>query len=294
MGGEWRCPQPCRFAGAVRAARGAERNAGGGGFGRPGPDRAGSGCGRDRQHGAAAPILCGRGRFGAGAVGGVWPVVHTAAARAGPGPGPPRSAARWRRAPPMAPGPTTWRLGPSVVVVEDVHWADEATLDVIRLAGRRVGDVPTLLVLSYRDDGLDRSHPLRIGLACLSPRAVAELAGPAGVDTGELHRWTAGNPFFVSPQTRPLLPLGDRSRLARRNPARGWRPVIVVGMPARAAVPCPGEPVPPQTGLPAVRRRRSDHLTPRASPISPLPVTGPGKDHAERCRLLRLDGRRRD
>ncbi len=102
--------------------------------------------------------------------------------------------------------------GPSVLVFEDVHWADEATLDVIRLAGRRAGEVPVLLVLSYRDDGLDRSHPLRIvlgdlpgsdlvtrlALAGLSPRAVAELAGPAGVDAAELHRSTAGNPFFVT------------------------------------------------------------------------------------------------
>jgi DNA-binding CsgD family transcriptional regulator len=102
--------------------------------------------------------------------------------------------------------------GPSVLVLEDVHWADEATLDVVRLVGRRVADVPVLLVLSWRDDELDRSHPLRIvlgdlpgsdrvtrlALAGLSPRAVAELAGPAGVDAGELHRWTAGNPFFVT------------------------------------------------------------------------------------------------
>src|SRR6516164_338913 len=102
--------------------------------------------------------------------------------------------------------------GPSVLVLEDVHWADEATLDVIRLAGRRVGDVPALVVLSYRDDELERSHPLRIvlgdlpgsdrvirlELAGLSPQAVAELAGPAGVDAAELHRWTAGNPFLVT------------------------------------------------------------------------------------------------
>ena len=101
---------------------------------------------------------------------------------------------------------------PSVLVFEDVHWADEATLDVIRLAARRVADVPALLVLSYREDGLDRSHPLRIvlgdlpgsdrvtrvALAGLSPWAVAELAGPAGVDARELHRRTAGNPFFVT------------------------------------------------------------------------------------------------
>jgi predicted ATPase len=56
---------------------------------------------------------------------------------------------------------------PSVVVVEDVHWADEATLDVVRLAGRRVAEVPALLVLSYRDDGMDQSHPLRIVLGDL-------------------------------------------------------------------------------------------------------------------------------
>ena len=87
---------------------------------------------------------------------------------------------------------------PSVAVVEDVHWADEATLDVIRLAGRRVADVPALLVLSYRDDELHRSHPLRIvlgdlpgsdrvtrlELAGLSSRAVAELADRAGATPG--------------------------------------------------------------------------------------------------------------
>jgi ATP/maltotriose-dependent transcriptional regulator MalT len=102
--------------------------------------------------------------------------------------------------------------GPSVLVLEDVHWADEATLDVIRLVGRRAAEAPVLLVLSWRDDELDRAHPLRIvladlpgsdrvtrlALAGLSPRAVAELAGPAGVDAGELHRWTAGNPFLVT------------------------------------------------------------------------------------------------
>src|SRR5215469_3816350 len=57
--------------------------------------------------------------------------------------------------------------GPSVLVLEDVHWADEATLDVVRLAGRRVADVPVLLVLSWRDDELGPSHPLRIVLGDL-------------------------------------------------------------------------------------------------------------------------------
>ncbi len=146
--------------------------------------------------------------------------------------------------------------GPSVVVVEDVHWADEATLDVIRLAGRRVGDVPALLVLSYRDDGLDRSHPLRIvlgdlpgsdrvtrlALAGLSPRGVAELAGPADVDARELHRWTAGNPFFVTEVLAAgtgLVPRSVRDAVLARA-ARLGGPAREV-LDAAAVVPGPAE-----------------------------------------------------
>jgi len=100
---------------------------------------------------------------------------------------------------------------PTVFVLEDVHWADEATLDVFRLLARRVETVPALIVASCRDDELDRGHPLRIvlgelatsqtvariKLAALSPAAVARLAEPHGVDAEELYRKTAGNPFFV-------------------------------------------------------------------------------------------------
>ena len=100
---------------------------------------------------------------------------------------------------------------PTVFVLEDVHWADEATLDVLRLLARRVETVPALVVASYRDDALERAHPLRImlgeltrsptvgrmKLVRLSPEAVARLAEPYGVDAGELYRKTAGNPFFV-------------------------------------------------------------------------------------------------
>jgi predicted ATPase len=56
------------------------------------------------------------------------------------------------------------RRNPTVFVLEDVHWADEATLDVLRLLARRVETVPALVVASYRDDELDRAHPLRIML----------------------------------------------------------------------------------------------------------------------------------
>jgi DNA-binding CsgD family transcriptional regulator len=101
---------------------------------------------------------------------------------------------------------------PAVVVVEDVHWADEATLDALRLLGHRVESVPALVVASYRDDQLDRGHPLRLVLgdlatdravgrldvAPLSPAAVERLAEPHGIDGAELHRITGGNPFFVT------------------------------------------------------------------------------------------------
>jgi DNA-binding CsgD family transcriptional regulator/tetratricopeptide (TPR) repeat protein len=99
----------------------------------------------------------------------------------------------------------------TVFVIEDVHWADEATLDVFRLLVRRVETVPALIVASYRDDELARGHPLRIvlgelatnqavtrlKLAALSPAGVARLAEPQDVAPEELYRKTAGNPFFV-------------------------------------------------------------------------------------------------
>jgi DNA-binding CsgD family transcriptional regulator len=99
----------------------------------------------------------------------------------------------------------------TVLVVEDVHWADEATLDVLRLLGRRVGQVPALVLVTYRDDELDRLHPLRrvlgelasmhdvvrIPLTALSRDAVDQLAGVSARDGRAVYEMTAGNPFFV-------------------------------------------------------------------------------------------------
>ncbi len=100
---------------------------------------------------------------------------------------------------------------PDIVVLEDLHWADEATLDVLRLLARRIEALPALVLVTYRDDELDPRHPLRIvlgelpsgsaarlALPPLSAQGVAELAGSIGVDPAELHRRTAGNPFYVT------------------------------------------------------------------------------------------------
>jgi DNA-binding CsgD family transcriptional regulator len=112
------------------------------------------------------------------------------------------------------------RSAPTVLVLEDLQWADEATLDVLRLLARKVESAPALVVGTYRDDDLDLRRGLRVVLGelataqgidrCevprLSPAAVAQLAEPHGLDADELYRRTAGNPFFVS----EVLASGDR------------------------------------------------------------------------------------
>ena len=99
-----------------------------------------------------------------------------------------------------------------VVVVEDVHWADEGTLDVIRLLGRKTGSTSCLVIVTYRDDELARDHPLRIALGDVSTAAaverlpvrplsrdgVARLADHRGADVDTAWRLTSGNPFYVT------------------------------------------------------------------------------------------------
>jgi hypothetical protein len=87
------------------------------------------------------------------------------------------------------------------MVVEDVHWADDATLDVLRYLAWRIPALPSLLVLTYRDDELRDDHPLRrvlgalasqrvcrLALRPLSPSAVEELAGGRGPTPGRSWR----------------------------------------------------------------------------------------------------------
>jgi DNA-binding CsgD family transcriptional regulator len=100
---------------------------------------------------------------------------------------------------------------PTVLVVEDVHWADDATLDVLRYLVRRVDTLPAVLVLTVRDDEIAANQQLlqllgvvagpgsiRLPLDPLSTAAVAELAGATGRDAAALHELTAGNPFYVT------------------------------------------------------------------------------------------------
>ena len=104
------------------------------------------------------------------------------------------------------------RTQPTVILFEDVHWADEATLDLLRFLGRRLATTPTLLIATYRDDEVGAHHPLRVtlgdlataasvrrmSLPPLSEAAVRTLAAGTGLDTVALYRQTGGNPFYVT------------------------------------------------------------------------------------------------
>jgi DNA-binding CsgD family transcriptional regulator len=101
---------------------------------------------------------------------------------------------------------------PTVLVVEDVHWADEASLDVLKLLARRIETLPVLALVTFRDDQLGPADQLqillgelagsravqRLHLPPLSLEAVRMLAEPSGLDADRLFEKTAGNPFFVT------------------------------------------------------------------------------------------------
>jgi DNA-binding CsgD family transcriptional regulator/tetratricopeptide (TPR) repeat protein len=101
---------------------------------------------------------------------------------------------------------------PALVVIEDAHWADEASLDLLKYLGRRIARTRALLIVTYRDDELGPQHPLRsvlgdlvtsaatrhIAVPPLSISAVRALIGPRALDPLAVHRQTNGNAFFIT------------------------------------------------------------------------------------------------
>ncbi|MGI9824324.1 ATP-binding protein [Agromyces sp. Marseille-Q5079] len=97
----------------------------------------------------------------------------------------------------------------TVLVIEDLHWSDEATLDAMSFLARRIDALPVLIVLTYRDDEVDQGHPLarllgdlhvnvrHLAIARLSPDAVREISAERGLDPGQVFDLTQGNPYFV-------------------------------------------------------------------------------------------------
>lgn len=100
---------------------------------------------------------------------------------------------------------------PTVLVFEDMHWADEATLDLFKFLGRRIQRSRSIIIASFRDDETPDRHPLRLAIGDLprngtqridvlplSEGGVGELARRAGRPADGLYRTTGGNPLFLS------------------------------------------------------------------------------------------------
>lgn len=142
---------------------------------------------------------------------------------------------------------------PLVLVLEDLHWADTASLDLLRFLARTLASTALLLVVTYRDDELHRRHPLAGIIPLLVREASADRLNlrpfnTATVDTLVRTRYalpdadaaslaaylierTGGNALFVTELLRTL----EEERLLRREGGEGgaWK----VGEVAHAPVP---------------------------------------------------------
>ncbi|WP_370941903.1 LuxR C-terminal-related transcriptional regulator [Amycolatopsis sp. cg5] len=97
---------------------------------------------------------------------------------------------------------------PKVLVLEDVQWADDSTLDLLSAVTRGLRDAKASVVLAYRDDEIGATHGLRAVLAgvpacrlplpALSEPTLAALAAELDLTTAELIRETGGNPSLIS------------------------------------------------------------------------------------------------
>ncbi len=145
-------------------------------------------------------------------------------------------------------------LRPTIVVIEDIHWADEATLDLIKYLGRRIDRTHGLLILTYRDDEVPGDLPLRVALGDfpapalervtlqpLSASAVSELSGEAIESSEALWEVSGGNPFFLTEllaSDRESVPVSVRdavmARVSRLSPAARALVDLVSVVPRRA------------------------------------------------------------
>lgn len=182
--------------------------------------------------------------------------------------------------------------GPLLLVVEDLHWSDDTSLDFLLYLARRISGCPILLLLTYRDDelhaclthflaGLDRERlatELRLGR--LPPADVetmlrAIFAGQGAVPADVRHvlcTLTEGNPFFIEETLQALLVAGDLTHADgawQHRPPGAWR----VPRSVQAAV-----------------QRRAQHLSPGARRVLTLAaVAGQRFDFALLQDLARLD-----
>lgn len=137
---------------------------------------------------------------------------------------------------------------PALLLLDDLHWADQPSLALLTHLARMLADAPLLVVATYRDGALDRDHPLTEALAALrrepgfvaialrglEPEAVTELIARGarreiGIEWGRaVHSETNGNPFYVREVTRHLL---DEGRFDDPATADDGRAIPELGVP---------------------------------------------------------------
>jgi len=118
---------------------------------------------------------------------------------------------------------------PLVLVVDDLHWADEASLHLLRFFVGEIHEARLLVVATYRDVELRRGHPLVELLGQLARESVCERIPLRGLDVGDtgrfiegivgapapdkltsaIHEMTEGNPFFIREVMRLLVSEGQ-------------------------------------------------------------------------------------
>jgi DNA-binding CsgD family transcriptional regulator len=181
---------------------------------------------------------------------------------------------------------TAARLGhtqPVLLAIEDVHWGDEATLDLLLHLARRISAQPIALALSYRSDEvapplerllaeLDRTRiATELNLARFTSAelttmlaAIFDGGAPGGGFVATIHALTEGNPFFVEEVLKALVSAGDVAR--RADGAWHARPLARVQA--------------PRTAIEAVRRRLSALSVPARDVASVAAVAGRRFDFA--------------
>src|ERR687887_464986 len=127
-----------------------------------------------------------------------------------------------------------------LLFVEDVHWADSATRELLDHLARRLTGMRALVLVTYRSDELDRRHPLAPLLQTWRRSSVAETVTLSALDRGEIaemiatildadtigsefrdlmHRRTEGNPFVLEEMLKEAIDRGDVVRTGH-----GWKP----------------------------------------------------------------------
>ncbi len=126
-----------------------------------------------------------------------------------------------------------------LLVLEDVHWADSATRELLDHLCRRLTNMRSMLLLTYRSDELDRRHPLAPLLQSWRRSGSAELVSLAPLDRGQIaemvsaildgeeveprfqelmYTRTEGNPFVLEETLKEVIDRADA-----RNSGGGWQ-----------------------------------------------------------------------